>query len=84
MGIFKLCFQAESKFLALKLIPRLAPFTEGIKFATQISPLLNYYYFTILYLYIKKTSEGVVLQLFEKHWFIYLMQFKFAQNHCLP
>ena len=28
-------------FISLTLLPRLAPFAEGMKFATQISPLLN-------------------------------------------
>ena len=31
--------------------PRLAPFAEGMKFAIQISPLLNYYFLHILKLY---------------------------------
>ena len=42
MGIFKLCFLCEFKFLALKKIPRLAPFAVGMEFAIQISPLPNF------------------------------------------
>ena len=29
----------------MKKLPRLTPLAGGMKFATQISPLLNYYYY---------------------------------------
>ena len=42
MGLFRQCFKADVKFLTQKQLPRLAPLAGGQKFATQISPLLNY------------------------------------------
>ena len=41
MGSFRRCFKAKVKLITQKLQPRLAPFTEGMKCATQNSPLLN-------------------------------------------
>ena len=48
MGLFRQCFKAEVKFLKQKCLPRLAPFAGGMKFASQISPLLNLMFFTCL------------------------------------
>ena len=41
MGLFRQCFKAEVKFLTQKELPRIAVFAGNIKFATQISSLLN-------------------------------------------
>ena len=42
MGLFRQCFKAEFKILTEKLLPSLAQFVGGRKFATQISLVLNF------------------------------------------
>ena len=49
MGKFKLCFQTEFKFLALKRDPDQYHSQGGIKFATQISTLPNFIYYQHFY-----------------------------------
>ena len=47
MSLFRQCFKAEVKFLAKNSYPDLHHLQGGMKFDTQISPLLNYYIFSI-------------------------------------